>query len=358
MTLHFFHRYDRSAASFRSRCEAYRHLLKEAGLNYKFHSLLDEEYLTRRYLGLPPSWLSVITAYSRRIRELILLKKTDVVIVHIELFPFIPGFFERFLVIRGIKLIYDFDDAFFHLYEHHESKLVRILLSEKIRRIIRRSSGVVAGNRYLEAYARKENSKVVVIPSVIDLQRFPRIRVREKSGESFVIGWIGTPATSSQLKLIHRALKEFCLSRAVRIVLVGSGEISLEGLPLEIRAWTEESEVGAIQEFDVGIMPLFDHAFNRGKGGMKLIQYMACGVPVIASPVGFNNEIVDHGENGFLASTEQDWVNCLVRLYDDKHLSTKLGNFGRKTIEDRYCLRVTGPAFIRFIQEYANPRIN
>lgn len=351
MTLHFFHRYDRISASFRARCECYESFLVQAGIPHLFHSLLNENYLARKYSHRRISLTGVLAAYLRRAWTLLRLRNSDVVIVHLELFPYLPGLFERFLVWKGVTLVYDFDDPFFHLYDLHNSRLVRLLFSDKIRRIIRRSTAVIAGNKYLEAYARKENSSVCIIPSVIDLDRYPATRKWPGSRETnFTIGWIGTPATSPQLGAVHRALRAFCQKRNVRVVLVGPGQVDLAGVPVEVCPWTEESEVASIMEFDVGIMPLFDTPFNRGKGGMKIIQYMACGIPAIVSPVGFNTEIVRHGENGFLASTEDEWVKYLSLLYDQRHLLPELGREARRTVEQEYCLQITGPAFVRFIK--------
>lgn len=353
MTLHFFHRYDRTSASFRARCECYRPFLEEAGIPHRFHSLLDGNYLARKYSHRRVSVIAVAAAYFRRAWTVLRLKKSDVAIVHLELFPYLPGIFERYLAWRGITLIYDFDDPFFHLYDQHASGLVRFLFSNKIRRIIRLANSVIAGNRYLESYARKEGRDVCIIPSVIDLERYPATRTWSASGNSFTIGWIGTPATSPQLKAIHEALVAFCKTRDVKVVLVGPGDVQLDGVPLEVRPWTEESEVGNIMEFDVGIMPLFDTPFNRGKGGMKIIQYMACGIPAVVSPVGFNTEIVRHGENGFLASTGDDWIKYLATLYDQRQLLPELGRAARQTVERAYCLQITGPAFVRFIRKFA-----
>lgn len=350
MTLHFFHRYDRISASFRARCECYRSYLDQAEIPYRFHSLLDGNYLARKYSHRRTSWTGVLAAYLRRAWTLLRLNKSDVAIVHLELFPYLPGFFEKFLVLKGVTLIYDFDDPFFHLYDQHKSRVVRMLFSEKIRRIIRMSSAVIAGNRYLESYAKKENSAVRIIPSVIDLDRYRTTRTWPAIRQTFTIGWIGTPATSPQLRAIRRPLAAFCQGRNVRVVLVGPGPVDLEGVPVEIVPWTEDSEVSSILEFDVGIMPLFDTPFNRGKGGMKIIQYMGCGIPAVVSPVGFNTEIVRHGENGFLAATDDEWVKSLSLLYDQRQLLPELGSNARRTVEREYCLQVTGPAFVEFVK--------
>ena len=143
---------------------------------------------------------------------------------------------------------------------------------------------------------------------------------------------------------------KFCSGRNVKIVLVGSGTVGMEDFPVEIRPWSESSEISDILNFDVGIMPLPDNSFNRGKGGMKIMQYMACGIPTIASPIGFNCEIVKHGLNGFWATTDEEWIDCLKTLYEQPSLRQKMGAAGRETITKDYCLQVTASRFVQLLK--------
>ena len=347
-TLHFFHRYDRLSASFRARCECYAPYLERAGIPFRFHSLLDSRYLSEKYATGKTSKFGVLNAYLKQIRALLTLGKRDVAIVHLELFPYWPGVFVRFLTFRGVRLVYDFDDPFFHFYDQHRSGFVRALFGNKIRKIIRMATAVIAGNRYLAAYAAEEKRDAVIIPSVVDLERYSTVKACFDPAKPFTIGWIGTPSTVPHLRAAQKALTEFCSNRNARIVLVGSGTTGLEDFPAEIRPWSEATEVSDILEFDVGVMPLPDTPFNRGKGAMKIMQYMACGIPTIASPVGFNTEIVQHGKNGFLAESHDDWIRCLTTLYDQRELCRALGAEGRKTMEREFCLQVTAPRFVDF----------
>jgi glycosyltransferase involved in cell wall biosynthesis len=133
--------------------------------------------------------------------------------------------------------------------------------------------------------------------------------------------------------------------------LVGSGPISLGDVPMEVRSWSESTEVADIQSFDIGIMPLFDEPWEKGKCGYKLIQYMACGIPVISSPVGINTKIVDDGVDGYLAGNSEEWMSAFKILYDRPQLRKKLGESGRKKIESLYSLQVTSPFFVKLIRE-------
>jgi glycosyltransferase involved in cell wall biosynthesis len=120
---------------------------------------------------------------------------------------------------------------------------------------------------------------------------------------------------------------------------------------MEVRSWSESTEVADIQSFDIGIMPLFDEPWEKGKCGYKLIQYMACGIPVISSPVGINTKIVDDGVDGYLAGNSEEWMSAFKILYDRPQLRKKLGESGRKKIESLYSLQVTSPFFVKLIRE-------
>jgi glycosyltransferase involved in cell wall biosynthesis len=132
--------------------------------------------------------------------------------------------------------------------------------------------------------------------------------------------------------------------------LIGSGNVIFPDVRVEILPWSEETEVALLQTCDVGIMPLPDEPWTRGKCGFKMIQYMACGLPVVASPVGVNKEIVEHGVNGFLAVTNDEWLTALSTLRDNPELRRKMGAAGRRKVEEKYCLQVTAPQYVKLLQ--------
>jgi glycosyltransferase involved in cell wall biosynthesis len=190
------------------------------------------------------------------------------------------------------------------------------------------------------------------MPTVVDLDRYPvgNDRVRH---DVFTVGWIGSPSTTRYLNEVQPALSTLSEGGKARLLLVGAEHISLDGVPIESRRWTEASEVQDVHDFDVGIMPLTDDPWSRGKCGYKLIQYMACGLPVIASPVGINNQIVEQGVNGFLAQTPDDWLHALTTLRDDVKLRARLGAAGRAKVEAQYTLQVTAPRLLTLLHEAA-----
>jgi glycosyltransferase involved in cell wall biosynthesis len=207
---------------------------------------------------------------------------------------------------------------------------------------------VVTGNKYLADYARRAGaSDIQIVPTVVDMDRYPP-QSRERVAD-FTIGWIGTPWTARYLPGIAPALKEMC-SQGARVLLIGSGPVSL-GLPVEVRPWSEAAEAEDLRDIDVGIMPLPDEPFEQGKCGYKLLQYMACGVPAVASPVGANRQILDEGVTGFLAGTLPEWVRALDKLKQDPALRRSMGEKARLKVEEAYSLQVQAPRILEVLEK-------
>ncbi|MCU4974996.1 glycosyltransferase family 4 protein [Halobacteria archaeon AArc-m2/3/4] len=347
----FLTKYDRKGASSRYRSLQYFPYFEKAGINCSHAPLFSNAYLETRYETGERPLMGVLRSYARRLRSLFRAREYDVVVLEKELLPYAPALFERVLGRLETPYIVDYDDAIFHNYDRSGNPLVRKLLGKKIDVVMREADAVVVGNEYLALRARKAGaSRVEIVPTVIDLEKYPHVLPSEDG--PFTIGWIGSPTTAQYVEPISPALREVCDRRDARVVLVGSGAVELPGVPLEVREWSEETEVEDIAEFDVGIMPLVDTPWERGKCGFKLIQYMACGKPVVASPVGMNTEIVDDGENGYVASDHDEWVDTLIRLSDDTETVQRMGSRGRELIADRYCLEVTSEEWIQVLTSF------
>lgn len=351
----FFTKYTRAGASSRYRTYQYLQFLQLSGCPVVVHPLFDDSYLEQKYESGTVPLVDVLKALTRRVFRILDLQRQAVVVIEYELLPWFPAVFERFLMWRGCKVMVDYDDALFHQYDTHPKWLVRKLLGGKIASVMRLANTVMVGNQYLASYAKAAGAKrVELVPTVIDLSRYPTLSIAKDSGE-FVIGWIGSPSTAKYLQSIAPALAELCKATNVKVRLVGSGYIDLPSVSVETVAWKDDTEVDEIRRFDVGIMPLPDEPWTRGKCGFKLIQYMACGLPVVASPVGVNAEIVSDDVNGFLATTTHEWVQALLRLKDDRALRQRMGQEGRKRIEEKYCLQVTAQKWVSLIEELHKP---
>jgi glycosyltransferase involved in cell wall biosynthesis len=165
------------------------------------------------------------------------------------------------------------------------------------------------------------------------------------------IGWSGSLTTMQQLRIIEPALKRLRRLQPFRLKVLGEPNFSMEGLEVESKAWSAAIECPELRSFDIGIMPLPDDAWSRGKCGLKALQYMALGIPTVASPVGVNREIITDGDNGFLASTESEWVDKLLRLIADPELRAQFSREGRKTVEQRFSAAVQAPRLLALLQQ-------
>jgi glycosyltransferase involved in cell wall biosynthesis len=348
-------RYGRLGASSRVRYYQFLPQLEASGIQTTVSALLDDLYLQRLYSGQRFGWTRILFSYARRIRALLSVRRYDIVWIEKELLPWMPALGERLLYSLRIPYVVDYDDAVFHSYDLHPRSIVRAALGTKIDEVMRSSALVTAGNDYLADRARSAGARrVEVVPTVVDTDVY---RPGSQRSGPVTIGWIGSPSTAKYLRTVAGALAEVCRDGAARVVVVGAPDPGLGSVPLEVRAWAEHREVSDIQSFDIGIMPLEDGPWERGKCGYKLIQYMACGLPVVGSPVGVNRSIVRHGTNGFLASSPEEWVRFLSQLRDDAKLRSRMGQHGRADVEAGYSVRSVGPRLLDYFRDLHDPAI-
>jgi len=342
-------RYGRLGASSRLRFYQYLPRLERHGVNVTVAALSSDEYVSRLYAGRRPGPGSIGADYLRRARRLLGLGSYDLLWIEKELFPGAPALVERLLSLGPVPYVVDYDDATFHRYDRAANPLFRHLWPRKIDVVMRRAALVIAGNQYLADHARAAGAgRVEILPTVVDPSRYP---LRPAAAEPFTIGWMGTPVTQRYLTPVAGALAEVCPAGG-RVRLVGAATVpaGLGGAVCELRPWSEEREAQEILEFDVGIMPLDDTEWERGKCGYKLLQYMAAGRPVVASPVGVNPEIVEAGVSGFLASTPEEWQAALSRLRDEPGLAARMGEAGRQRVEARYSIEIAEPRLRSLLQ--------
>lgn len=348
-------RYSALAASSRYRFHQYFPYLAQQGIEVTVSPLLGDGYINRIYgRAGGTGHTDTLRAYVRRLRELLSARpRYDLIWIQMEALPWLPGWLETLLLRLAPRYVVDYDDAWFHRYELHDSKLVRGILGQKIERVMANAALVVAGNDYIAARAQQAGARrIEIVPTVIDLEKYPV--TPQPENQPFIVGWIGSPRSDQGLRTIQGALATFCQEEpGARLVTVGSGQLDLPGVPVEMRPWTEATEVAEMLRFDVGIMPLHDSPWERGKCGFKLIQNMATARPVIASRVGVNGQIVTPGHNGFLADTQDEWLAALRQLRADPALRGQMGAAGRRRVETTYCLQVTAPRTAELLREAA-----
>ena len=343
--------YGGQAASTRYRLGQYGPGLRTDGIELHIKPLLGDEYLRCAFAGETYGIKKLIIDYMSRLASLMKQKRYDLVIVQAELFPLLPGGIESRLL--RVPYIYDFDDAFFLKYRQDRFRRISFLLKDKFAPVLSHAAAVLAGNHYLADYAKQLNSATTFLPTVVDTDRY--VPLASKLDDMFTVGWIGSPSTSVYLSALALPLAQLGREGPVRFVVVGGHCEAIDGVEVVNLPWEEATEVRLINTFDVGVMPLFDDEWARGKCALKLIQYMACGVPVIASPVGANLEVVNDS-CGLLARDSDAWLGALRRLRDDRALRRDMGVAGRQRIEQYYSLGTALPVMGNVIRTVAAMR--
>ncbi len=345
-------RYTRMGASSRLRMLQYIPALQDSELVFEVSAFFGEDYLSDLYASSRRSPLKLLRYYLKRVAVLLRAGRYDAVWIEKELFPFVPAIFERWLRVTGARYLVDYDDAVFHNYDLSPRAWVRRLLGNKIDHVMRASNVVVAGNDYLADRARQAGAECVeIIPTVVDHRRY-RVSPRT-TDQPLTIGWIGSPSTQKYVVSIHTALLEVCTRYGARLMLVGANAniaAQLQGIEVEVLPWSEDSEAVLIERMDIGIMPLIDGPWEKGKCGYKLIQYMACGVPVVASPVGVNVEIVGDNRCGLLAQDQAEWLAALSQLLASDEERRRLGLAGRHAVESRYSIQAQAPVLEKLLK--------
>ena len=347
-------RHGALGSSSRLRLMAYQPWLEQAGFRVEVSPLFDDAYLQSLYSTGRAQRGNVLQAYLRRLRTLFTLRDYGLLWIEKELFPFLPGSVDQLLQHLGAPYVVDYDDATFHRYDQHRSVVVRVLLGRRLIPLLRGASLVTAGNAYLADYARRAGAADVrEFPTVVDIADYAVDSAPK--GDEVRVGWIGSPSTAQYLGLVRGPLRQLAAELPVRLVVIGAREIPKMDVPVEFHDWSADRESALLGTLHLGIMPLRDGPWERGKCGYKLIQYMACGKPVIASPVGVNPVIATPAV-GLLAADESEWLTALRTLASDLALRRKLGRAGRKVVETDYSLQTRGPQLAKQLAQLADLR--
>lgn len=334
------HRKDRSPGQ-RFRFEQYLNFLTENGFEIEFSNLFEEEDDLKLYSkgNFYEKWL--IYRKCLRIRKENVKKMNDYDILFIFREALMTGSirFEKAFSKSKAKLIYDFDDAIWIPNVSDANKRFEFLKDySKTGKLIQLCDMVFAGNQYLADYASKFNNNVKIIPTTIDTEEYVNQRI-EKSNK-ICIGWSGSITTIQHFEYAVPFLKEVKkkFGDLIELRIIGDSSYINEELSIKGLAWNKQTEIQDLSYFDIGIMPLPDDEWAKGKCGLKGLQYMALEIPTIMSPVGVNSEIIIDGKNGFLAATEEEWIDRISMLIESEELRLRLGKEGRTTVQEFYSI--------------------
>lgn len=344
----FLTKYGRRGPSSRYRVLQYLPYLESHGFRCVVQSLNDDEYLDALYAGRRPSPLYSVSRLWERVRAVASAREYACVFVQKELAPYVPHFLERRLAASRVPVVHDIDDAIFLNYERSRSPVVRRALGGKIPEALSLATVVLAGNEHLAEYASRWNPRTVLFPTVVDPAKYEAARRTARGGAERrdtapVVVWIGTPETAPFIEECREAIRE--ASRRCRFAfrVVGATRVASQQPRVEAVPWSEDTEADVLARSDIGIMPLPRNDWSKGKCGLKVLQYMASALPVVASPTGGAERIVAHGETGFLARTREEWVEHLVALVERPELRRAMGERGAERVRESWSLERWAP---------------
>ncbi len=323
----------------RFRCEQYEELMKANGFWVETFSFFDNDshkilykqgFLLKKVIG-------VIKGLFRRFYLLFKLRNYNYIFLQREFAPIGPPVFEWIASrLLRVKIIYDFDDAIWIPNVSAHNRLAASLKAFwKVKYICRWSYKVSVGNHYLAKWASQYNSNIVYNPTCVDMQSRYNI-VKEQESGTVVIGWTGSHSTLRYLELVKPVLEELEQEYNFQFLIICDQPPAWKIKSLRFVPWKEETEIDDLLKMNIGIMPLEQDAWSEGKCGFKLIQYLALGIPAVASPVGVNQQIIVPGTNGYLCNTGSEWKTVLVRLLQDAALRKTLGMHGREKMFNEF----------------------
>ena len=343
--------YDTSPGQ-RFRIEQWEPILREGGVEITYAPFETPELRSVLYQG--GQVLKKVSAVTRNMMlrrdELAKLDGYDLVYIFREAAILGPPWFERKIARSGVPYIFDFDDAVFVSYKSPSNGYLSYLkFPGKTAEICRLATHIMAGNQYLADYAGTYNDNVTIVPTTIDTDKYKFIEPA-KGPETMTIGWSGSFSTVQHLDTIRDALRELAKDERFRLRVIGTAAYDLPGVDVEAIPWRSETEIEDLAKIDIGLMPLPDENWSRGKCGLKALQYMALGKPSICSPVGVNSTIIQDGENGYLADGKAEWIEKLKLLIHSAELRRKIGRAGRDTVEQEYSAKVVAPMVLEIFR--------
>ena len=349
----------RRSPSQRYRFEQYFDFLKQQGYEFELSYIIDERddaifYSPGKFFK--KIWI-VLKSIVKRLNDIKRANSFDIVFIQREAFMMGTSYFEKKLSKTQAKLVFDFDDSIWLMDTSNANKIWEWLKSsEKISRIISHADLVFAGNKYLHDYAKQFNSNVKIIPTTIDTE-FHKRKIPYTDNATVCIGWSGSTTTIKHFEQAVPVLKKIKEKYGDTVSFKVMGDATYKNNELNIVgiAWSNDTEVDILSSFDIGIMPLPNNEWVKGKCGLKGLSYMALEVPTIMSDVGVNPEIIDEGANGYLAKNEQDWINKLSLLIDSFELRERIGKNARKTVLEKYSTLSQQPHYISNFNELLAP---
>ncbi|MDB2697611.1 glycosyltransferase family 4 protein [Crocinitomicaceae bacterium] len=341
------------APSQRFRFEQYLDFLESEGFTVNFYPFINEKTWKTIYSEgkIIKKIVGMLGSFVRRWGLLFQLHKADFVFIHREAAQLGPPIFEWIIAkMLRKKYIYDFDDAIWlPNYSESNAKFHRLKAYWKVKFCMKWADKITAGNNYLAEFARQYNRNVYEIPTTIDTENYHNQTINYEN-EDLVIGWTGSHTTMHYLDELVPILEELEQKHEFTFTVISNEAPNFTLKSLRFVKWTKETEIEELLQFSIGIMPLKEDKWSKGKCGFKALQYMSLGIPSVISPVGVNTEIIRNGENGYTPSSSTEWTEALDKLLTDQSIRHKLGKQGQATIEERYSVRSQKQHYLNLFQ--------
>jgi len=342
-----------------SRLRVYQYLeeFERKNIEFDIWSFTNEKLFKTLMMRTPISISTIVKSlfcYIKRLISIIPASKYDIAFIHRELSPFWERIPNILLKKLAKKVIYDFDDAVFTIPTQVKKSHLKFRGKGSSEFWCKNADAVIAGNKYLENYAAKFSAKTYLIPTAIDTERYSSIASVKKSkdkDDKITLGWIGTPDNFFYIKIIEDVLERLQVKYGFTFIVIGNSRGELKGCEIEKFDWSYEKELEYLSLFDIGIYPIRDDEYARGKSGYKAIQYMASGIPCIASRIEANLDIIEDGDNGFLASNPVEWEKKLQMLILKPELREKFRINGLKTVNEKYSKKDTMEKLYKIFEE-------
>lgn len=340
------------APSQRFRYEQYLPFLSSQGFEFYFAPFLSEKtwqifykkgHFFQKFIALFSGWV-------KRYFLLFQGRKYDRIFIHREMKPFgLPIFEWLFLTFYGKKCIFDFDDAIWlPNFSHSNRNFAFLKRYGNVKFICKRVGKISVGNEFLQAYALKYNSNVVIIPTTIDTENYHNA-IHSFSGMKICLGWTGSHSTVAYLEQMEPVFKELSQQVDFSLLVISDKKPDLDLPQLEFIKWDKTTEIADLNRIDIGLMPIGNSDWDKGKCGFKALQYMSLGVPALVSPYGVNKKIVQHGINGFHCEKEEDWIKNIVHLSKNFMQLKEMGKSAREFIENNYSVKANKDNYLHLL---------
>ncbi len=293
-----------------------------------------------------------VAGYWRRLKDLTRIRSYDIVYIHLWVTPLGPPIFERMVRALARKIVFDIDDLVYlkDIKSKANPLISKLKGAEKPLYLMRVADHVITCTPYLDNFVRKLNTSTTDISSTVDTQAYIPREGYVIRNEKVILGWSGSQSTSKYLYLLADVFKKVRQKVDFKLLVMGDEKFSIEGLDIEAKAWSKDYELETIGRFDIGLYPLPDEEWVYGKSGLKAIQYMAMGIPTIATAIGANFRVIKDGECGFLVNTPDQWEQKILDLVGSTSLRERIGKNARRQVEENFSIQVNKESYLRVLK--------